>query len=47
MTPELTKEELNALLVVCAGAQIKGSDAQFMAALMAKLKAMLETTSEE
>lgn len=41
-----TLEELNALLVVCANAQIKGQDAKFMAGLMDKLAVMLEEVKE-
>lgn len=36
----LTPEQLNALLVVCANAPIKGQDAKFMVELMGKLEAM-------
>ena len=37
---QFTPEELNALLVICANAPIKGQDSKFMVSLMDKLEAL-------
>lgn len=42
----LTAEQLNALLVICANAPIKGQDAKFMVELLETLQAMLKEKAE-
>lgn len=42
---KLSQEEVNALLVICANAPIKGQDSKFMVQLMEKLEIMLKEES--